>query len=399
MRCVLFTVALFVVLLVSSPVAASRSGPPQTSEQTLRADLERYHGMVVAYRRGDDKVVSELLTWDASRLELTIGSLNSPKLDPNQPWSDAFLRSGVLLQTAAALNYWDARNGSRMTMHFNLGVAHLRLGSSELESFGTAIAGLTAADFELRDSGVLQEINSASLADVPVSMSLVLDTSESVKGATLSELKSAAIAAVSELAEVDRVSLATFNSSVHLQNDWTSTQQEVRETIERADAGGGTSLYDAAFARLLGADTVSGNRQLMLLFSDGMDTGSWLPPSAAIDSARRSEMVVYSVVLGGHSSGDLLFRRSGIELLERPVAPSVRTPFLTDLADTTGGNSYVSESAGGLRRLFARIVGEFRTRYLLTYTPRAVDRAGWHPIEVKLKTKKGKVSARRGYMR
>jgi tetratricopeptide (TPR) repeat protein len=137
MRCVLVTAALFVLVLVSSPAAASRSAPSQTSEQTLRADLERYHGMVVAYRRGDDKVISELLTWDASRLELTIGSLNSPKLDPNQPWSDAFLRSGVLLQTAAALNYWDARNGSRMTMHFNLGVAHLRLGSSELDWFSS----------------------------------------------------------------------------------------------------------------------------------------------------------------------------------------------------------------------------------------------------------------------
>ena len=261
------------------------------------------------------------------------------------------------------------------------------------------IAGLTAADFELRDSGVLQEINSASLADVPISMSLVLDTSESVKGATLSELKSAALAAVSELAEVDRVSLTTFNSGVHLQNDWTSTQQEVRGAIDRADAGGGTSLYDAAFAGLVGADTISGNRQLMLLFSDGADTGSWLPSSAALDRARRSEMVVYPVVLGNQSSAELLFRRSGIELLERPAPPSVYTPFMTDLANITGGSNYVAESVGGLRRLFARIVGEFRTRYFITYTPRGVDRAGWHPIEVNLKTKRGKVSARRGYMR
>ena len=42
---------------------------------------------------------------------------------------------------------------------------------------------------------------------------------------------------------------------------------------------------------------------------------------------------------------------------------------------------------------------EFRTRYLLTYTPRGVDAGGWHPIEVRLKNKKGKVTARRGYMR
>ena len=42
---------------------------------------------------------------------------------------------------------------------------------------------------------------------------------------------------------------------------------------------------------------------------------------------------------------------------------------------------------------------EFRSRYLLTYTPQSVDAGGWHPIEVRLKNKKGKVTARRGYMR
>jgi Ca-activated chloride channel family protein len=261
------------------------------------------------------------------------------------------------------------------------------------------IAGLTAADFELRDSGVPQEIHSAALGDVPVSMSLVLDTSESVRGTTLSELKSAALAALDELAQTDRVSLATFDSRVRLQSDWASSSQEVRKAIERTQAGGGTSLYDATFAALSQPDTVSDNRQLMLLFSDGADTGSWLSFSAAIDRARRSEMVVYSVVLGNNSSAELLFRRSGIELLERPAPPSVYTPFMTELANITGGRSYVAESAGGLRRVFARIVGEFRTRYFITYTPRGVDRAGWHPIEVKLKAKKGRVSARRGYIR
>lgn len=45
------------------------------------------------------------------------------------------------------------------------------------------------------------------------------------------------------------------------------------------------------------------------------------------------------------------------------------------------------------------IMTEFRTRYLLTYTPSGVEKSGWHPIEVKLKNKKGKVTARRGYLR
>ena len=76
--------------------------------------------------------------------------------------------------------------------------------------------GLTAADFELKDSRVVQEIEAATLADVPVSMALVLDTSESVKGATLKQLKNAADAAIDELGVANRVSLLTFNSGVQL---------------------------------------------------------------------------------------------------------------------------------------------------------------------------------------
>jgi len=33
------------------------------------------------------------------------------------------------------------------------------------------------------------------------------------------------------------------------------------------------------------------------------------------------------------------------------------------------------------------------------YVPQGVDTKGWHPIEVQLKNKKGKVAARRGYLR
>jgi Ca-activated chloride channel family protein len=261
------------------------------------------------------------------------------------------------------------------------------------------VAGLTTSDFELRDTRVVQQVESATFADIPVSMSLVLDTSQSVRGTTLEHLKEAANAALDELAPGDRASLVTFNAAVDLQAGWGPPSQAIRAALQQAQAGGGTSLYDAAFSALTMPDASSGNRELVLLFSDGDDTASWLPASAVLDRARRAERVVYSVVLGTASGGSLLYRRSGIELLERQVPRRVVAPFLKELSNVTGGNAFVAESAGSLRREFARIVTEFRTRYLLTYTPRGVDAGGWHPIEVKLKSKKGKVTARRGYSR
>ena len=50
-----------------------------------------------------------------------------------------------------------------------------------------------------------------------------------------------------------------------------------------------------------------------------------------------------------------------------------------------------------LRDTFVGILSEFRNRYVLTYEPTGVPAGGWHPIEVKLKGKRGKITARRGY--
>jgi Ca-activated chloride channel homolog len=261
------------------------------------------------------------------------------------------------------------------------------------------VGGLTAADFELRDSGVVQQVESTTFTDIPVSMSLVLDTSESVRGETLAKLKEAANAALDELQAADRASLLTFNSRVDLHSDWGPLSPTIRSVLQRAQAEGGTSLYDAAFTALTMTDTSAGNRELVLLFSDGADTASWLPATSVLERARRAEPVVYSVVLGRPSNPGLLYRRSGVELLERQVPRLHMTPFLTELSAVTGGTSIVAPTASSLRRVFARIVTEFRARYLLTYTPRGVDAGGWHPIEVKLKSKQGKVAARRGYSR
>jgi VWFA-related protein len=77
----------------------------------------------------------------------------------------------------------------------------------------------------------------------------------------------------------------------------------------------------------------------------------------------------------------------------------IESAFLQELADATGGDIYKTKNGADLHNAFTKILTEFRTRYLLTYSPQGVDKGGWHPIEVKLKTRKGKVAARRGYLR
>src|ERR1700745_4016718 len=76
------------------------------------------------------------------------------------------------------------------------------------------VRGLTADDFLVTDSGVRQQIETVTAAQVPVSLTLVLDTSGSVAGERLDSLINASEMAVSELRANDRVSLITFSSKV-----------------------------------------------------------------------------------------------------------------------------------------------------------------------------------------
>lgn len=264
------------------------------------------------------------------------------------------------------------------------------------------VAGLKATDFEVRDSGVLQRIESVSFEDVPLSMLLALDVSSSVRGQSLENLKQAGAAVAGLLRPGDRGALLTFSDEIDLSCGWTAEHEQLARALERAQASGSTALHDAAFAALTLRDPQAG-RLLILMFSDGDDTSSWLSGRTVMDIARRSDAVVYGVGLRNapvRKLGYLVDFRSGLQPeLPRVVPPELTKPFLAALAEDTGGKYIDTERSDRLRETFVQIVTEFRSRYLLTYTPTGVDTGGWHRIDVTLKNRKGSVTARRGYLR
>ena len=108
--------------------------------------------------------------------------------------------------------------------------------------------------------------------------------------------------------------------------------------------------HDATYAALLAGGTDDDRRDLMLVFSDGWDTASWLSSDTVLQSARRSDVVVYGLSLRG--------------------SPSTR--FLSALGAATGGDALTIETTRHLRERFLSILGEFRERYLVSYSPEGV---------------------------
>jgi VWFA-related protein len=271
---------------------------------------------------------------------------------------------------------------------------------------GRPVTGLTSANFELRDSDVTQKIEVFEMDDVPLHLVLVLDASDSVRGRLLDQLKEATLAAIASLRDDDRVTLLTFSDELRLAADAAGDRDAAARSVEKVESRGWTSLHDAIFhALLLGP---SGDRRsLLIVFSDGVDTASWLRADVLLDDARRTDAVVYAVSrpqalelavkgLPGRQMGELRERGAKWFMLEPQL---YRERVLSHLAEQSGGAVHSVWQEQDLRGVFAEIVAEFRTRYLLNYIPDGVSAGGWHPIDVKLKGAKGDVTARRGYQR
>jgi VWFA-related protein len=241
---------------------------------------------------------------------------------------------------------------------------------------GRPVGGLTAADFELTDNGVRQQVELATTA-ASVKVVLVLDTSGSVAGARLNHLKAACRALFRGLRPQDSAALLTFSERLALHLREESDPAKLEAALAEVAAGGRTAMRDALYAGLsLAAPDTS--RTLLILFSDGLDNASWLNAATVLESIKRSRVVVSAVDASSSVAGSNLV--------------------LGQVAETSGGQ-YLEASAGGeLTSVFVRILDQFRARYLLTYTASGVKRGdGWHSVKVRVRSKQLAVKARPGY--
>jgi Ca-activated chloride channel homolog len=238
---------------------------------------------------------------------------------------------------------------------------------------GRPIHGLTPTDFEVFDNGVAQAVDLVSFEEIPLNVVLALDTSSSLVGERLEHLRDASRAVLGGLKKNDQTALITFNAAIAQAAELTSDVSRVEAALLEVEAEGATALTDAAYAAITVADADLG-RGLIILFSDGLDTSSWLGERAVIDAAGRSDVVVYG------------------------VAAAKPSAFLRDLTSDTGGRLYEVSSTRDLKRVFLSALQEFRQRYLISYTPSGVQKGGWHKVEVRVKGRRATVRARPGYL-
>src|SRR5262249_19687839 len=120
------------------------------------------------------------------------------------------------------------------------------------------VTGLTAANFELRDNGVPQQVADFSRELLPLNVIGVLDVSGSVSGEPLRRLKQGMTSLVDALAGKDRAALLTFSERLRIHSGLTEDRARLRSVVEGVTAGGATAFFDATFAGLALRDADAG---------------------------------------------------------------------------------------------------------------------------------------------
>jgi VWFA-related protein len=312
---------------------------------------------------------------------------------------------------------------------------------------GQIVRDLTKDDFILDEDGHPQTISYFSReTDLPLTLGLLVDTS----GSERREIPDERRASIRFFEQVmrpdkDQAFVIHFDFEVELLEDLTNSREKLEKALnqlgtpqlqrqqqggggnypgggypggggypsggqggQRGQRGGGTDLYDAVY--LAGDELMrkQKGRKAVILLSDGVDTGSKETLGSAVESAQRSDTLVYSILfedpngygnnMGGFG-GPRMGRRGG---MGRTPYPTMNRPdgkkILEQISRETGGRFFEVSHKWPLDKVFEAIEEDLRSQYNLGYTSdqQGTDR-GYRRIHLAAKQKGLIVQTREGY--
>lgn len=260
---------------------------------------------------------------------------------------------------------------------FTSGVNLVEVYASVTDASGQPIQGLTQTDFQVKEDGQLQAISNFVAGEFPLSVAIAIDRSFSMAGKRLDLAKSGARVFLGELRPADQSMVIAIGSQVEPIAPLSTDRRAQMNALAGLDAFGTTALHDAIVSAIEAVQPAHGRRALVLL-SDGDDRYSTTSASAALDRARRSDVMIYPIALGK--------RRPGL---------------FAELSTLTGGRSFHTRDAARLPETLRTIARDLRFQYLIGYAPSkpiAKGEEDWRSIEVTVRRPGARVRARDGYV-
>jgi Ca-activated chloride channel family protein len=268
---------------------------------------------------------------------------------------------------------------------FRSGTQTVPLYITVTDSAGRLVPELTKENFQILDNQQPQEITLFDNTVRPITAVLMLDTSGSMT-LNLDLVKAAAEQFSIRLLPADKAKVGAFNDKIEFgDSDFTNDRDDLARSIKELDFGNATRLWDAIDASLDSLTGVEG-RRVVLVFTDGDDTGSKSSLGSVIDRARADEVMIYAIGLES-----VYMSSPGHMTRSRPAGG------LRKIADETGGGYFELKKTEELGPAFTRVAQELHSQYLLGFTPKTLD-GKIHKLDVKTTNPSNKARARRSYL-
>jgi Ca-activated chloride channel homolog len=250
---------------------------------------------------------------------------------------------------------------------------------------GQLVEGLPREAFALFEDGVAQRITHFSNERVPVSLAVLLDTSDSMFGQRLQDARLAIGQFVIGLIERgDEFAIVAFNHKQEVLAQWTSDGARAEEVMAPIRPFGSTAIYDALLASLPLAATRNRPRAALLVVSDGADTASDASLRDVRTQLLRTDAFVYAVAIDPAS--------------RRPINAPVNVGALSEITDQSGGRTRLVHNTGEIGTALTDIANELNRQYLIGYSSSHGNDGKYHSIRVRVPDTDYRVRARNGYM-
>ncbi|HDL53492.1 MAG TPA: VWA domain-containing protein, partial [Proteobacteria bacterium] len=179
--------------------------------------------------------------------------------------------------------------------------------------------------------------------DAPLSISIVLDTSSSMRGRKLAEAKDAVYRFSRSIPTEARINLISFNDAVHVISTGLPASLIYRNVADLS-ASGHTALFDGI---VTGSNLIrnEAGRKVVITLTDGM--------------ANRGESSMGDAVAAAENDG--------VSLLFVGLGPDARRVRLGDMAARTGGRAVFTSDPSELSTLFETYAAELSREVLVRY--------------------------------
>jgi VWFA-related protein len=248
------------------------------------------------------------------------------------------------------------------------------------------LTNLAREDFAVFEDNKKQELKNFSREmNLPLTLALLIDTSQSVAPKLKFEQDAATSFFESVLRDKDRAMLLEFDSGVTLVQDFTNDPNRMAKQIRSLRAAGGTALYDAIYLACDEKLIRETGKKAIVILSDGEDQSSKTTFEQSMEMALKAEVTIFSISVNRGGFFGVGNTKNGDHVLKQ-------------LSEETGGRAFFPFKVEELDDSFRQINQELRSQYNIGYLSSNSTRDGaYRKIEVRVGERGLKLSYRKGY--